>query len=98
MRPRPALCSVPEDRLQLEELGEAGFAPLAAVAGLSVAPERAAEVGLGAVHVDVPGADALRNPPGALDVARGDVAREPVRRVVRDPHGVVLVLVRDDRE
>src|SRR5262249_11848326 len=85
-------------RLELEELAEARFAPLAAVAGLLVAAERAAEVGLGAVHVDVPRADLPGDLPGAVDVRGRDVAREAVERVVRDLDRLVLVLVGDDGE
>src|SRR6266852_2587467 len=99
-----AMCSTPlrsasrvaEHGLQLEELSQAGFAPLAAVARLLVAAEGRAQVGLRPVHVHVARADAFRHSARALDVARGDVAREPVGRVVGDANRVLLVLVRDD--
>src|SRR5262249_1160058 len=64
-----------EDRLGLEELLEAGGAPLAPVARLLVAAERGADVERGTVHVHVAGTDAAGDAAGALQVAARDVAR-----------------------
>ncbi len=54
---------VAHDGLGLEVLLEAERAPLAAVAGLAVAPERGVEVGAGPVEVHVAGADARGHRP-----------------------------------
>src|SRR5207244_6533547 len=89
---------VAEDGLQLEELREPRLAPFAAVAGLLVAAKRGAEIGLCTVHVHVSRSDPLCDPSRTLEVARGDVAGEAVRRVVRDAQGIALVLVGNDRE
>src|SRR5690606_11393959 len=84
--------------LHLEELLEAEDAPFAAVAGLLVAAERRGEVGAGAVQVHVAGAQPRRYALRVLEVARAHVARQPVRRVVRDADRLLLVAVREDRE
>src|SRR5262245_43239280 len=86
-------CTQAGDGLHLRELVEAEAAPFAAVAGLLVAAEGCSALVGGAVDVDVAGADALGDAPRALHVAGGDIAGEPVGRVVSDAHGVVLVLV-----
>src|SRR5262249_15977353 len=92
------LCAPPQHGLRLEELLEAELAPLAAVARLLVAAERRAEIGLGAVHADLSGADPRRDAARALEVARRDIARESVGGVVCDPDRVLIVLVGQDRE
>src|SRR5581483_12081772 len=82
--------------LDLEVLLEPEPAPLAAVARLLVAAERRGPLVGSAVEVDIAGADAARDPPRALDVTRGHVARQAIGRVVGDAHGLLLVLVADD--
>src|SRR5690348_665744 len=61
---------VAHDRLDLEELVEAEFAPFAAVAGLLVAAEGRAEIGPGAVQMHIAGAQLRRHLARMLDVAR----------------------------
>src|SRR2546422_373589 len=72
------------DGLHLHELVEAEAAPLAAVARLPVAAKRRRALVGRTVDVDVAGPDALGNATGALHIAGGDVAGEPVGRVVGD--------------
>src|SRR5262249_21550760 len=87
-----------EHGLQLEELLEAGLAPLAPVARLLVAAEAGVEVDLRTVQVHVAGSDPLGDPPGPLEVSGRDVAGEAVGRVVRDPDGVLVAVVGQDGE
>src|SRR5688572_2027048 len=87
-----------ENGLQLEEFLEAGLAPLAPVARLLVVAEGSVEVGTGAIQMHVARAEAERHPARMLDVAGLHVAREPVRRVVRDLDRLLLAVVRQDRE
>jgi shikimate kinase len=68
-------------------------AALAAVAGLLVAAERRAMSLTAAVEVHHAGAQATRRRPGAFEVGRRHVAREPVGGVVGDADGLVLVVV-----
>src|SRR5690606_18581076 len=85
-------------RLVLEVLLEPVAPELAAVAGLLVAAEGRERIEGPAVDVDLTGAHAPGDALRAL-VARGpDGAGEAVGRAVGDAHGVVLVLVGDDRE
>src|SRR3954447_20051867 len=90
-------------RLQLdcfcfEELLEPELAELAAVPRLLVSAERGERVERRAVHLNLAGADPPCHAPGALFVARPDAAGQAVDRVVGDPHGVVLVVVRHQDE
>src|SRR4051794_38630273 len=87
------------DRLGLQVLLEPGDTHLPADAGLLVAAER----GVGAEpDPAVDGERAGTDPPGhrlrALQRAGVDRAGEPVRRVVGDPDGVVVAVVRDHDE
>src|SRR4051812_18066661 len=86
------------DGLRLQELLEPERAEFAAVPRLLVAAERRERVEGGAVHLDLAGPQPPCDPLGALLVSRPDAAGEAVDGVVRDPHGIVLVLVRHDRE
>src|SRR5262245_60006954 len=87
-----------EHGLQLEELFEAGLAPLATVARLLVAAEAGGEVRTRAVDVHVAGADLLRHLTGALGIARRDVSGESVQRVVGDLDRLRIALVGQDGE
>src|ERR1700688_2646753 len=73
---------VAHHRLHLEALFAAELAPFAAVAGLLVAAERRAEIGPGAIQVDIAGAQLRRHFPRVLEIARGHIAGEAVDRVV----------------
>src|SRR5688572_33116909 len=79
-----AASAVAHDSLDLEKLLQPECAPLAAKAGLLVAPEWRGGVEPLPVEVDVPGPDATRHRARVLHIARRHVARQSVRRVVRD--------------
>src|SRR5581483_4999012 len=87
------------ERLALEELVEPGRTHLAPDPGLPVAAER----GVGpvihaAVHAHRPRADPAGDAERALAVAAEDGAGQPVDRVVRHAHGVVVAVVREHDE
>ncbi len=85
------------DGLDLGVLVEAGGAVLAAdAAGLVAAERRVGAVAGGAVDAEESGAQASGDGQPVFDRAGHHVARQPVRAVVRDPHRIVLVRVRDD--
>src|SRR4051794_11353701 len=86
------------DRLRLQELLEPVCAELATVTRLLVAAERREWVERGAVDLDLPRPQPPRDSLRTLRRARPHAARESVDRVVGDPHSLVLVVVRDDRE
>src|SRR4029453_1155920 len=75
--------SVPKDALDLEVVGESELAPLAPVAALLVAAERAAEVER-VVDVHRAGPEPLGDGAGLLLVGACDVGRQPVLGVVGD--------------
>jgi hypothetical protein len=85
------------ERLDLQELLEAEAPELAPVAGLLVAAKRGERVECATVDLDLSGADAPRDPLGALLVSGPHTSRETVDGVVRDPHRVLVVLVGHDR-
>src|SRR4051794_1287392 len=87
-----------EEGLDLEELAEADRAELPPEACLLVAAEGRGPVGAAAVHRPLPGAQAPGDAGGALGVSRPDAPGEAVDAVVGDAHGVVLVVVRQDRQ
>src|SRR5207253_4248705 len=86
------------DRLDLEILFQAVFAPLAAVAGLLVTAERRAAVVRHALQVDVAGAQLEADFTGAFDGVGGDVAGQTIRRIVGDPHRVGFILGAENGE
>src|SRR4029450_1792574 len=73
-------------------------AALAADAGLLVPVERGARVEGAPVHLDLTGPQAPGPPQRSFRVGRPDPAVEAVLGVVSDPDGVVLILVRHDRQ
>src|SRR5712691_7414250 len=82
------------ERLRLEVLLESLDAVLAPGAALPVTTER--RVGpepQPAVHRHRAGADPARDSLGALERRARDRPRQPVHRVVRDAHGVVVAVV-----
>src|SRR5262249_27106780 len=85
------------ERLDLQELLEAEAPELAPVAGLLVAAKRGERVECATIDLDLPGADAPRDPLGALLVSGPHTSGETVDGVVRDPHRVLVVLVGHDR-
>src|ERR1700722_13116891 len=89
---------VAKHRLHLEILLEPEHAVLTSVAGLFVAAERNARVGRGTIQVDAAGADLRSNPPRPLDVARLDVTRQSVRRIVGKRDRLFLGLIGEHRE
>src|ERR1019366_5011226 len=86
-------------RLGLEELLEPGGAHLPPDARLLVPAERhvGAEPGA-AVDADGAAPDPPRDGESAVLVAAVDGAGQAVDRVVGDPHGVVVAVVRDDHQ
>src|SRR5665213_2878372 len=86
------------DGLDLEIFLETVFAPFAAVAGLLVAAERRGAVVGHALQVDVAGANAAADAAGGFHGVGGDVAGQPIGRVVGDLDGVFLVLGAEDGE
>src|SRR5689334_19140013 len=85
-------------RLGLLELGETVGAELATVARLLVAAERSERIERATVDVDLAGAHLAGEGDCVVGVGRPDTAGQPVDRVVRDPQGLGLVGVGDDRQ
>ena len=70
----------------------------ATVAGLLVAAEGRERVPLGIVDRHLAGAHPGRDLAGVPDILRLHIGRQPVDRVVGDPHRLVLVVIGDDRQ
>ncbi|ABA50512.1 hypothetical protein BURPS1710b_2316 [Burkholderia pseudomallei 1710b] len=85
-------------RFVFEIFVEAVHAVLAADARLFETAERRGHVPCPAVDIDLPRADAARDAHRALVAARPHRAAEPVRRIVRDAHRVILVAIRENRQ
>src|SRR5690606_37167174 len=81
-----------------KKLLETVTAVLAAVARLLVAAEGGVGVERAAVHFDLAGTQAAGHGDGAVLVGGPDSAGESVHHPVGDAHGVVLVVVGEDRQ
>src|SRR5436305_15323443 len=84
--------------LRLQELLETEGPELAPVSRLLVAAKRSERVERRAVDLHLSRAKPPRHALCALRIARPHAAGEAVHGVVRHAHGVVLVVVRHDRE
>src|SRR5882672_659354 len=83
------------DGFHFRVLVETGDSVLAAdAAGLVAAERRVRAVARRAVEPDEAGTQPLGHRERVIDSAGHDVARQPVRAVIGDPHGVVLVVER----
>src|SRR5258708_29334674 len=89
---------VTDNALDLEKLLDAPIGVFTAVAGLLVAAERGAGVPGRIVEVDVAGAHPGRDLAGMVDIARLNIGGQAIDRVVRHADGVLLGLVRQDRQ
>src|SRR5512139_1318485 len=87
---------VPEDALGLQIVVEAELAPLAPVAALLVAAERAAEVEA-PVDRDPSGPDPAGDGTGLFQIGARHIAGQSVLGVVGDLDGVVEIVITEDR-
>src|SRR5262245_2382406 len=96
-----ASCSrriVAADRLGLEILLDPEHAELAAVARAAIAAERSPEIVRRSIEPHLPCSHPLRHGRCARRVGGHHESRQTVLRVVGDPNGILLVVVRKDHE
>src|ERR1700682_2072659 len=94
-----ALVSWIADRFDFRVLVESGDAVLASdPAGLIAAEWCVGAVARGAVDADEAGAQPLGHRQSAIECSGHDVACQPIRTVVGDPHRVFFVIERNDDE
>src|SRR6201995_2119551 len=99
MRRRYTRLELNPGRLGLHVHVDALFAELVAPAGLLVATEGHVVVkDQLAVHLDAAGVQALEHPVGPADILRPGGGGQAVGGVVRQGHGLVLVVERQDRD
>src|SRR5579872_421747 len=74
------------------------LAPFAAISRLLVAAEGGAEIGAGAVQMNVAGAKLRRDFPRMIEIAGLDIAGKAIDRVVGKPDHLLLAVIGEDRE
>ena len=87
-----------KDRLGFKEFLKSKLTPLSAVTRLLVPTKRRVEVCSTAIHMDVAAANLGSHCERVVHIARLDITRQAVRRVVSNLDRLVFVLIRKNRE